>query len=261
MGTARLTLRLDPLRLLCSASLWRSAGYLFSYLLAGGVLFSIALAAGVTTAVLALTVAALPLLVGSAWTVRGCAGFARLMLRQVRAEPAAGGYADPPVTGLMRRARMLWGSGATWRDLAYLVGLFPFLVTLAAAVLIVWVALIGGITSPLWYSHATNVCFGTCGGTQHVPGIMFGTYPHGPHGPGASGFYVDSVHTALLLAAASAAAFLLFNYALVAAAQLHGWVTAAVLRHPPDPLAPVKEVLTVPGPLGPLLKPGAPAGQ
>ncbi|HEY2507776.1 MAG TPA: sensor domain-containing protein [Streptosporangiaceae bacterium] len=260
MGASRLRLRLDPVRLLFSASLWQAVGYLFSYQIVSGVLFAIALTAAVMTTVLGITVAAVPLLVATAWTVRGCATFARLMVGQVRRRQAAGGYQDAPVTGLMRRARRLWASGATWRDLAYLVGLWPFLFALTTAVLAVWATFLGGITVPLWYSHVSDFCVaGNCT-TQHVPGLMFGQFPHGPHGPAAHGLYVDSLGPALLVAGAGLVLFLLFNYVVVAAAQLLGTVTAAVLRYPSDPLAPAKEVLADAGPLGPLLQPGRPTG-
>jgi len=43
-----------------------------------------------------------------------------------------------------------------------------------------------------------------------------------------------------------------FNYVLVLTARAHAWIASSVLRAPSDPLAPAKEVLARPGPLGPL---------
>jgi hypothetical protein len=248
---SRLPLHRNPIRLVLSASPWRAAGYLLSYLLISGVLFAIAVTATVTTVALAITLALAPLLIGSAAAVRGCASVERSMLRQVFRQPVGGNYPPPTAPGLWRRARAAW-SGATWRDLAYLIGLWPFLYALDAAVFAVWAYLLAGITLPLWYRHVVNVCFGTCPGYR-VPGLLFGSFPAGPHGPGASGLWIyPSVGAALLVAAGCLIAFVLFSYVLVLTARLHGQVARAVLRGPSDPLGPAKRVLAEPGPLGPL---------
>ena len=63
---------------------------------------------------------------------------------------------------------------------------------------------------------------------------------------------MDSLPRALLAAAVFLVLFLIFNYALVATARAHASVARALLRAPADPLAPAKEVLAGPGPLGPL---------
>jgi len=88
--------------------------------------------------------------------------------------------------------------------------------------------------------------------TEFLTLSRVGYFPHGPHGPGAWGLYVDTMPRALLAAAIFLAAFLLFNYVLVLTARAHAQIARAMLRAPADPLAPVKEVLTRPGPLGPL---------
>ena len=249
---SRLPLRLNPVRLVLSPSPWRAAGYLLSYLLFSGVLFAIAVTISVTTAALAVTVALAPLLIASAAVVRGCASVERARLRQVFDQPVCASYPPPAGPGVWRRGRRAWSGGGTWRDVAYLVGLWPFLLALDTAVFAVWVGLLAGITLPLWYRHVVNVCFGSCG-SQHVPGLQFGSFPAGPHGPGASGLWVyPSVGPALLIAAGCLVAFVLFNYVLVLAARLHGTVARAVLGGMSDPLGPARHVLAEPGPLGPL---------
>jgi hypothetical protein len=248
---SRLPLCRNPVRLLLSASPWRAASYLLSYLLVSGALFAIVLTATVTTAALAFTVALAPLLIASAAAVRGCASVERSMLRQVFRQPVAGNYPPPTASGLWRRARGAW-SGATWRDIAYLIGLWPFLYALDAIVFAVWVYLAAGVTLPLWYRHVVDICFGTCP-SYHVPGLMFGSFPAGPHGPGASGLWIyPSVGPALLVAAGCLVTFVLFSYVLVLTARLHGQIARAVLRGPSDPLGPARKVLAEPGPLGPL---------
>jgi hypothetical protein len=124
----------------------------------------------------------------------------------------------------------------------------------------VWTSLLTGIAMPLWYRVAADVCIGSCG-PQHTPGVMIGSFPNGPNGPGQHGFYIHTTGSALVVAAVCAVAFVLFNYVLVGAARMHASVARAVLRRPADPLGPVLDVLAEPGPLGPLLgsqtRPGA----
>jgi len=263
---SRLTLRHNPIALLWSASLWRSAGYLGSDLIVGSGLFTVALSTGSIAAVLGFTVVAVPLLIAAAGVIRGCATVERGLLRQVFTEPVRAEYPSPRGDGLWKQARARWREGTTWRDLAWLVGMWPALLVLTTAVLTVWGTFLAGITLPLWYSHVSNFSIGVGDSTPHgSPGVMIGYFPHGGRGPGSQGLYVDSLHNALLAAAGFAVAFLLFNYVLVATARLHAHVARALLRAPADPLAPAMAVLTGPGPLGPLVgtvPPGqGPSGQ
>ena len=241
----------NPVRLAFSASPWRAAGYLVTYLVVSGFLFAVALSAGLVALVLSITIVAVPLLIAASSVVRGCAGAERLRLRLVLTEPVGAGYLPPQQDGLWRAARERWSGGAAWRDLGYLVGLWPAMFALSVVVVTVWVTLLAGVTLPAWYSHISDWCVGDCT-AQNVPGLMIGHFPHGPHGPGAVGLYVHSLPTALAAAAGFAVAFLLFNYAMVGTARLHAQVARALLRAPGDPLAQAKNVLAGPGPLGPL---------
>jgi hypothetical protein len=247
-----LTLRHNPIGLLASGGLWRSAGYLAGYLLVSGVLFSVALTSISVAIAFGLTIVAVPLLIGAAYVIRGCAEAERARLGPVFAEPVRGWY-RPAGGGLWRRALARWGEGATWRDLGYLVGLWPVLFTLDLVVASVWLMFLGGITLPLWYTHISNACVGDCT-VQDVPGVMIGYFPHGPHGPGHHGLYADSLPGALLVAVGCAVLFLLMNYVLVATARLQARVARAILRQPSDPLAPARTVLAGPRPLGPLIR-------
>jgi Putative sensor len=251
----RLRLRVNPLRLLFSASLWLAAGYLLSYLLVSCVLFSVVVTAMSLTAVLAITVALVPVLMATAAVIRGCAQVERFMLGQVLRRPVSGRYPVPAGPGLWRRARQVWTSGATWRDVAYLAGLWVPLYALDAIVVTVWAVALAGITLPLWYRHVSDVCFGSCP-ARSVHGVMLGSFPNGPLGAHASGLWIyHSIGPALLVAAGCLIVFLLLNYALVATARLHAHVARAVLRGTSDPLEPVRTVLIQPGPLGPLVRP------
>ena len=247
--SSRLRLYRNPLRLAVSSSTWRAAAFLAVYVfLAGWLLFAVALTTTVTATVFLITLAGIPLLVAAAAVLRGCASAERARLRQVLAEPVRGGYRPVTRPGIMAQVRTRWRDPATWRDVAYLIGLWPLLFVLDTAVLTVWITLIAGVTLPAWYWAPRQ----TFDSGQTVHGVQLGYFPDGPHGPGGWGFYVHTLPGALIAAAVFLVAFLLFNYVLVLTARAHARIARAVLRAPADPLAPAKEVLTRPGPLGPL---------
>ena len=250
---ARLRLYWNPLRLAVSGSTWRAAAFLAGYIFAAGwLLFAIAFTATVTAAVFLITLAGIPLLVAAAGVLRGCASAERARLRPVLGGPVRGGYRQATRPGVMAQVRTRWRDPATWRDVAYLIGLWPLLFVLDTAVLSVWLTLLAGITLPAWYwAPRGNVGMGYVNGTT-VHGVTLGYFPHGANGPGGVGLYVDTLPRALVAASVFLVAFLLFNYVLVLTARAHAHIAGALLRAPADPLAPVKEVLTRPGPLGPL---------
>lgn len=243
----RLSLRRDPVRLLISRAPWAAAWYLFGYLFVAWALF----AAAVLIVVGAGTLIGIPvvLAVGPV-LVRGCANVERARLRVVGAEPVAGAYRRASGGSAVARLRARWADSALWRDMAYLFGLIVVLWPLDLGVLAIWLTFLAGITVPLWYGRVTAACMGYCppGGAH---GIAFGSFPHGPAGPGAAGLYVHTLPGALLLAGICLVAFAVFSYVLVATARLHAAVARSLLRAPGDPLREAKEVLRRPGPLTP----------
>ncbi|MGH3068808.1 MAG: sensor domain-containing protein [Streptosporangiaceae bacterium] len=249
----RLRLYRNPLRLAVSASTWRAAAFLAVYVfVVGWVLFAVAFTATVTAAIFMITLAGIPLMAAAAGVLRGCANAERARLRPVLAGPVRGGYRPVTQPGILAQARTRWRDQATWRDAAYLVGLWPLLFALDTLILTVWLTLLAGVTLPAWYwAPRGNAGLGYVSSTP-VHGVVLGYFPHGPQGPGAVGLYVDTLPKALLAAAVFLAAFLLFNYVLVLTARAHARIGNVLLRAPADPLAPAKEVLTRPGPLGPL---------
>jgi len=247
----RLRLYRNPLRLLFSASTWLAAGYLAVYVfITGWLLFSVALTATVTAACLAITLAGIPLLVAAAAVLRGCANVERGRLRRMLPEPVRSSYQKPARSGLMAEVRTRWHDRATWRDVAYLIGLWVPLFILDTIVFSIWLTLLAGITLPIWYRFPHNDF--NNGTSAH--GVQLGYFPNGPHGPGHWGLYVDTLPKALLAAAICLVLFLLFNYVLVITARAHVRIARSLLRAPADPLAEAKEVLARPGPLGPLTK-------
>ena len=191
-----------------------------------------------TAAVLLITLAGIPLLVAASGVLRGCASAQRARLRPLLAGPVRGGYRQPGRPGLMAQVRTRWRDPATWRDVTYLIGLWPLLFVLDTAVLTVWLTLLAGVSLPAWYwAPRGNTGLGYVSGAP-VHGVALGYFPHGPHGPGAWGLYVNTMPRALLAAAFFLAAFLLFNYVLVLTARAHAQIAlrdAACSRRPTGP--------------------------
>ncbi len=248
LARGSLRLYLNPLRQAVSASTWRATWYLLAYLVVGWVLFGTVLTAGIAAITLAITLAGLPLLIAAAAVIRGCASAERWRLATVFPRRVRGGYRDVRGLGLMARVRTTWSDPAIWRDLAYLGGLFPALWTLDLAVITVWLAFVACVALPAWYWAIPAQTYP--GGTFR--GVQFGYFPHGPHGRGAVGIFVDTPAKAVMVAAVFAVLSLLFQYVVVLTARMHARVACSLLRAPVDPLAAAKEVLGRPGPLGPL---------
>jgi hypothetical protein len=251
----RLPLHRNPVRLALSASPWRSAGFLLGYLAIAWVYFSVVFAVALTTALLAVTLVGIPVIVAAAAALRGCANAERWRLRGVLGEQIRGGYRPVTAPGIIAQVRTRWRDPATWRDLAYLGGVFLPLYVLDFVVVMIWLLFLILVTIPAWYWAPEQ----TFGNGIRAHGIQFGYFPHGPNGPGATGFYVDTLPKALLTAAVFLVLFLLFTYVLVMTARMHARVAHALLRPPSDPLAEAREVLSRPGPLPPLV--GGRAGR
>ena len=242
-----LGLRRDPVRLAASKAPWSAAWYLAGYLFTGPALFAVALTAVLTGAVLGITLAGIPVLVAAAAVVRWCADVERGRLLP-RYGDVEGDYRAPATPGVMAQLRTRWQDPATWRDIAYLLGLCVPLFALDVTVLAVWLTFLAGITLPVWYWAPWQSIHGT-----RFHGYQLGYFPNGPHGHPGYGLYIDTLPKALLAAAVSLILFLLFNYALVAAARAHTAAARALLGRQEDPLGEAKEVLRRPGPLKTLI--------
>ena len=136
----------------CRAAPWRAAGFLAVYVfVAGWLLFAVAFTATVTAAVFLITLAGIPLLVGRPGCCTAAPSTERARLRPVLAGPIAGGYRQVTGRGIMAQVRTRWRDPATWREIAYLIGLWPLLFALDTVVLSVWLTLLAGVTLPAWY--------------------------------------------------------------------------------------------------------------
>ena len=213
--------------------LLRAAWYLLGYQLIGWVLASVVLTVAVGAAAMCITLAGIPLLIVAAAMIRGCANVERARVRLVLGERVEGGYRTVAEDGLLARARRCWTDPATWRDIAYLAGMFLPLVILGGLVLILWGTCLAGITLPLWYwaiPHGAQILY--------IPTVV--------------NWHVRTLPQALLAAACCAIAFLGCSWLVVRTARMHATVARALLRAPQDPLAPARDVLQRPGPLAAL---------
>jgi hypothetical protein len=249
-----LRLRQDPLRLAVTSAP-RAAGYLGLYLLVSWLVFAVAFSALTTVAVLCITVIGIPLLAMVPALIRGCGNVERGMLRMVYRQPVPASERTEVPGGMLATIRARWHDGATWREIAFLVGLWAPLYILDTVVLAVWLSFLSGVTLPIWYWAPRHTNWGYVHGVEPDKGIPIGYFPHGVHGHGIIGLYVNSLPRALIAAAFFLVLLLAFNYVLVATARMHASVARLLLHASDDPLAPVKEVLAAPGPLGPLAHP------
>ncbi|HZB59071.1 MAG TPA: sensor histidine kinase [Actinomycetota bacterium] len=112
------------------------------------VILAVGLTVGVGTLIIwvGVFVLALTLLAwrGGAWLERRWVG---AMLGVHIPDP----YRPLPDGSLWRRARVLAGDPATWKDLAYLVVLFPLGLIWFVVTTTVWTLALGLLTAPLWY--------------------------------------------------------------------------------------------------------------
>lgn len=258
MSASTLSLRRDPIRLLLSRATWSGAWYLFAYLFVGSGLFAIAAVSVTAGAGFAITLLGIPLLIAAASVLRWCSAVERARLRPFFGQ-VEGAYRPDDGQRPLARLSTRWHDGATWRDVAYLLGLYVPLFVLDTVVFAIWLTLLAGITLPAWYWAPWQSIHGT-----RYHGYQLGYFPNGPHGHPSWGLYVDTLPKAFAVAAASLILFLLFNYVLVATARLHANTARNLLGAQQDPLGEAKEVLRNPGPLrqfvkdGPAVLPNAP---
>lgn len=234
--------RWRTVRRLWSPQPWRATAYLASYLPFGTAFFGITVIVLVTAALLNVTWLGLPLLLGATEIVRGAARTERH-----RARLFGGAVTDTYRTtrgGLISQLRIRLGDPATRRDCGYLTLLFPPLLVLDVAALVVWLVCLAGIALPFWYWTIPNSWHD--GPTEY--GVLIGYVPEGPSHHGV-GIWIGSLPSAI---AASAVFLLIAPLAaalLVGAARLHHWAARTLLGPYTDPLADARQVLGQPGPL------------
>jgi signal transduction histidine kinase len=172
------------------------------------VVLAVGLSVGAATLVIWVGVFVLALTVlawrGGAWLERR---WVRLMLGVEIPDP----YRPPPTGSLWRRARVVASDPATWKDLAYLVVLFPLGLIWFVVTITLWSFALGFLTAPLWYWIPRD------GGV-----VMF---TNGDR----SYLVLDTLPEALLAMVAGAALCVAAAWAVKGMAAAHGAVAMALL--------------------------------
>lgn len=245
--TSRLAIAPNPLRLFASPTPWLALCYLASYILTSGILFAVTLATTVAAGVLGLAGIGLPLLIGAAFIVRRLAGFERLRLGLTQSGMEAANYVPVADSGFFGCLKRLWTDPATWRNIAYLLFLWPFLFAFNVAAFAIWMSFAALISLPFWY-WAIPQSFPN---GETANGVAFGYFPDGPGAPPRGiGLWVHDLPSSLLAAGIGCALVLLVgNYLVAGAARIHAAAARALIGGYRDPLAAAREVLARPGPL------------
>jgi signal transduction histidine kinase len=128
----------------------RALAYLVSGIPAGAVGAAYALAATLIVTVLGLTQLGGPVFLAAAWTTRRLAAVERRRAGWVLGRPIAAPYV--PATGdtVRQRALAVAGQPATWRDLVWLVVLFPLGLATGIAGTVAAAVEAGAVLAPLW---------------------------------------------------------------------------------------------------------------
>ncbi|MEU9886586.1 sensor histidine kinase [Sphaerisporangium sp. NPDC051011] len=140
-----------PLGLLADPLTWRSVPYLLGVSAALGVTWFVILATGLSISLgLILVWVGLPLLLATMLLWRGGAMLERRLLRLALGVAISNPYRPRPPGGVVRHLGWLFGDPATWKDLGYLLLLFPlglgeFLVSLT-----LWVSCVGLMMQPVF---------------------------------------------------------------------------------------------------------------
>ncbi len=245
---SRLRVHRNPLRMFFSTGPWVATAYLSSYLFVSAILFSVALTVLLTAYAVSITFIGVPLLVGAAGIIRGCAQTERARALMV-GDTILAAYRPVTERGLFAQVKTRWADPTTRRDCVYLILMFGPLFVLDTVALTVWLSITAMITLPLWYWSIPNQWENT---GVHDHGVMIGYLPNGPHmTDGGFGVWIGSLSAALVASAGFFVLAVLAAYLVVGAARAHAAVARTLLRPYVDPLAAARRMLLEPGPLTP----------
>ncbi|MFB9179052.1 sensor histidine kinase [Dactylosporangium sucinum] len=134
----------------------KALAYLVSGLAAGVAGLVWGVLGTLVTAVLSVTQLGAPAFLGAAWVTRRLAGLERRRAGWVLGAPIGSPYV--PVRGHSLRQRVLATAAqpATWRDLAWLIALFPLGLAGGVAAVVVTAVDLGAILAPLWLWAVPN---------------------------------------------------------------------------------------------------------
>jgi hypothetical protein len=228
-----------------SSGVWSAASYLLTYLFVGTALFTVILTATAISVGVVVVWAGIPLLIGTAYFIRGCVGFERGRARVVVPEGLPALEPAPAAEGVFGNLKAMWQDRTTQRGLLHFVLLYVPLFVLNTVVFTLWATFLGLVAVPIWYRFIPE----TFDNGSKAHGLSWGYFPNGPHGSGHWGFWIGSDQAAIVAAIVSLVLFLAWNYVLVATARLNVSAVRTMITDSQDPLAEAKRVLRTPGPL------------
>ncbi len=150
-----------------------------------------------------------------AW--RGGAWLERRWVRAMLGVHIPDPYRPLPAGSLWRRARVLAADPATWKDLAYLVVLFPLGLIWFVVTTTLWTLALGMLTAPLWFWIPADG-----GMALFNDGVR-------------ANLVIDTLPEAILAGVAGAALCVAAAWAVKGMAAAHGAVAAGPARPQPEP--------------------------
>jgi len=163
----------------------RALAHLLTSLVLGPATFLWALVTTLVSGVLSFTYLAPPTFLAVTWVTRRIAGLERLRAALVLGRPVEPPYGAPPAGNPWVRGRALVREPATWRDLAWLVLLFPLGLAGGLAGAVVAVVDLATIVAPVWLWAVPNPylppvvdwLFNTAGGRFVLTGVGLALAP------------------------------------------------------------------------------------
>ena len=124
--------------------------YLGGSLIAGAVGFVWSLAVTIAVGLISVTQLGGPAFLAASWVTRRFAGLERLRAAQVLGAPIGSPYVPFGGDTVRRRVIEIAAQPATWRDLAWLIVLFPLSLAFGVAAIVITVVSLGAVLAPLW---------------------------------------------------------------------------------------------------------------
>jgi hypothetical protein len=237
----------NPFRLLFSRAPWAAFSYIFTYIVLSGFLFTTALVAVIVGGILSVLLIGIPLLIATAIIINSLGAVERWRLKLVQREQEPASNRQVTGKGILNQVKTRWTDPATWRQLLYLILLWPFLLLLNVVAFAILISFLGLVSLPFWYwSSPTEFPNG-----DRAHGVQLGYFPDGPDAsPVGIGLWVGDVPSALLAAAIGVVLLVLIgNYLIVGVARLHAAIARNLVGVYRDPLTDVKTMLNTADPL------------
>ncbi|MEU5943183.1 sensor domain-containing protein [Micromonospora sp. NPDC047548] len=139
-----------PARAVLVPQTGRALGYLLTSLLAGVTGFAWSLASTLAVGVISITRLGGPAFLGATWVTRRLAAIERHRAGWLLGAPIGSPYLPVKDGPVLQRIRSIAVQPATWRDLAWLVVLFPLGVAGGIVGIVVAAVELGAVTAPAW---------------------------------------------------------------------------------------------------------------